>query len=64
MMGRQHNRQSEQLDLLIPNKSNFEHQQLNQAVRKEVTELLVLLLGECINRKVVTKEGSNDQDQR
>jgi len=56
----QQNQQLRQLDLLVPAKDAVGRQRLNLQIRKEVTELLKLLLGECIASTVETKEASDE----
>ena len=55
----QQNQQLRQLDLLVPAKDADGRQRLTLD-RKEVTELLKLLLGECIASTVETKEASDE----
>ena len=55
----QQNQQLRQLDLLVPAKDAVGRQRLTLEIRKEVTELLKLLLGECIASTVETKEASD-----
>ena len=55
----QQNQQLRQLDLLVPAKDAVGRQRLTLD-RKEATELLKLLLGECIASTVETKEASDE----
>ena len=54
------NQQLRQLDLLVPAKDAVGRQRLTLEIRKEVTKLLKLLLGECIASTVETKEASDE----
>ena len=54
----QQNQQLRQLDLLVPAKDAVGRQRLTLEIRKEVTELLKLLLG--IASMVETKEASDE----
>ncbi len=54
----------EQLDLRLPDRSLDEHRKIDPEIRKEVTKLLGLLLGECATGAAETKEASDEQDQR
>ena len=56
----QQNQQLRQLDLLVPAKDAVGRQWLTLEIRKEVTKLLKLLLGECIASTVETKEASDE----
>jgi hypothetical protein len=54
----------EQLDLRLPDKKLGEHRTLDPETRKEITQLLGLLLGTCATGAPRGKEASNEQDQR
>jgi len=56
----QQNQQLRQLDLLVSAKDAVGRQRLTLEIRKEVTKLLKLLLGECIASTVETKEASDE----
>ena len=53
-----------QLDLWLPDKNLGEHRTLDPESRKEVTQLLGLLLCACATGAPKGKEASNEQDQR
>jgi hypothetical protein len=64
MMKQQQHPQGGQLNLLLPGKSVVEHWKFDPEIRKEVIDLLELLLDECVARAVGKREVSDEQDKR
>jgi hypothetical protein len=64
MMRQQQHPEWEQLNLLLPGKNIFERRKFDPEIRKEVIELLELLLDECVARTVGKREVSNEQNKR
>lgn len=60
----QQRRNWEQIDLWLPDKCLEAPRKLDPEIRKEVTKLLALPLAERAPGEAVTKEASDEQDQR